>query len=53
MAGQVLEVSRSGFYAWKKTRPSPRQQETQRLDQAIKALSKNKLIIPLIGHHAV
>ena len=35
---RVLEVSRSGFYAWKKRRPSPRQQETQRLDGAIKRL---------------
>ncbi|MGY8824585.1 MAG: IS3 family transposase [Candidatus Latescibacterota bacterium] len=35
---RVLAVSRSGFYAWKKRRPSMRQQETQRLDQAIERL---------------
>ena len=35
---RVLEVSRSGFYAWKKRDPSPRQQETRRLDQAIERL---------------
>ncbi|MFT5375079.1 MAG: putative transposase, partial [Candidatus Latescibacterota bacterium] len=33
---RVLEVSRSGFYAWQKRRPSRSQQETERLDRAIK-----------------
>ncbi len=35
---RVLEVSRSGFYAWQKRDPSRRRQETERLDQAIKRL---------------
>ncbi|MBT7418953.1 MAG: IS3 family transposase [Gemmatimonadetes bacterium] len=35
---RVLEVSRSGFYAWQKRRPSRSQQETERLDRAIKRL---------------
>jgi putative transposase len=33
---RVLEVSRSGFYAWLNRTPSLNQQETGRLDQAIK-----------------
>ena len=35
---RVLEGSRSGFYAWQQRGPSPRQQETQQLDQAIERL---------------
>ena len=35
---RVLEVSRSGFYAWQNRTPSLNQQETGRLDQAIKRL---------------
>lgn len=35
---RVLEVSRSGFYAWTNRPPSTHQQETQRLDQAIERL---------------
>ena len=35
---RVLAVSRSGFYAWQKRDPSPRAQETERLDGAIKRL---------------
>ncbi len=33
---RVLAVARSGFYAWKKRNPSRRDQETERLDEAIK-----------------
>ena len=35
---RVLEVSRSGCYAWQNRTPSLNQQETGRLDQAIKRL---------------
>ena len=35
---RVLAVSRSGFYSWRKRDPSPRAQETERLDGAIKRL---------------
>ena len=34
---RVLEVSRSGFYAWKKRPESPRAGQTRRLDAAIRA----------------
>ena len=35
---RVLQVSRSGFYAWRKRRdnPSPRQQRRKQLDTAVK-----------------
>lgn len=34
---RVLEVSRSGYHAWRKRRPSKRAQENARLDVAIHA----------------
>lgn len=36
--GRVLKVSRSGFYRWRERqqRPSPRQEERRRLDEAVK-----------------
>lgn len=34
---RVLDVSKSGYYAWKKRKPSARQQENERLKVAIKA----------------
>jgi putative transposase len=37
---RVLKVSRSGYYAWLDTTPSPRAQENERLKVAIKAAHK-------------
>lgn len=34
---QVLDVSRSGYYAWQNRRPSTRAQENARLEVAIQA----------------
>jgi len=39
---QVLEVSRSGYYAWRDRPPSPREQDNQRLVVEIKALHAKK-----------
>jgi|TARA_B110000495_G_scaffold198386_1_gene210137 putative transposase len=43
---RVLAVSRSGFYVWQKRDPSRRQQETERLDGAIKRLYQASRVAP-------
>ena len=35
---RVFDVSRSGFYAWLNSKPSPRAQEDERLKVAIQAV---------------
>ena len=42
--GRVLKVSRSGFYRWRdrQQKPSPRQEDRRRLDEAVKAAFESK-----------
>jgi putative transposase len=42
--GRVLQVSRSGFYRWRdrQQQPSPRQEQRQRLDEAVKKAFEKK-----------
>lgn len=38
--GRALNVSKSGYYAWKKSKPSPRRLEDERLEVAIRAANE-------------
>jgi putative transposase len=42
LMGEVLEVSKSGYYAWCNRPTSPRKQENERLSQQIRAIHQQR-----------